>query len=90
MQTRMLVRLGAVVFAALAVTTAALDLAHKDAPAQVAPTRVREVAPDPLRAALRRCQQLGQAAADDSACLRVWAESRDRFLGRAPTPEKVW
>jgi len=37
---------------------------------------------DPLRETLRRCQQLGEAAASDTDCLAAWAESRDRFLGR--------
>jgi len=37
---------------------------------------------DPLRAAQRRCQELGEAAASDPDCLAVWAETRDRFLGR--------
>ncbi len=38
-------------------------------------------APDPLREGQRRCQRLGEAGARDTECLRVWAESRDRFLG---------
>ena len=41
---------------------------------------------DPLREGQRRCQQLGQQAAGDADCLRVWAETRDRFLGRSPAP----
>ena len=40
---------------------------------------------DPLRAAQRRCQELGEAAASDPDCLAVWAETRDRFLGRDRT-----
>jgi conjugative transfer region protein TrbK len=43
-------------------------------------------ATDALRLAQRRCQQLGQAAASDTECLRVWAETRDRFLGKTPAP----
>jgi conjugative transfer region protein TrbK len=27
---------------------------------------------------------LARQAASDTECLRVWAETRDRFLGRAP------
>ena len=42
---------------------------------------------EPLRLEQRRCQELGEAAANDATCLRVWAESRDRFLGRSPAPE---
>ena len=37
--------------------------------------------------AVRRCQQRGEAAANDAGCLAAWAESRDRFLGRTPAPE---
>ena len=39
-----------------------------------------------LREAQRRCQQLGQEAASNAECLRVWAETRDRFLGRTRAP----
>ncbi|MDF3856466.1 putative entry exclusion protein TrbK-alt [Paracoccus pantotrophus] len=42
---------------------------------------------DPLREGQRRCQRLGEAAADDADCLHIWAETRDRFLGRSPSPE---
>ncbi|MEG4643508.1 putative entry exclusion protein TrbK-alt [Paracoccus sp. APAP_BH8] len=41
---------------------------------------------DPLREGLRRCQKMGEAAADDADCLAIWAETRDRFLGRTPEP----
>ena len=41
---------------------------------------------DPLREGQRHCQQLGEAAANDPTCLRIWAETRDRFLGRTPGP----
>ncbi|MGN6785657.1 putative entry exclusion protein TrbK-alt, partial [Neisseria sp. P0022.S007] len=55
------------------------------------PPLYRSVAPveparEPLREGQRRCQQLGQSAANDAGCLRVWAETRDRFLGRTPSP----
>jgi conjugative transfer region protein TrbK len=35
---------------------------------------------DPQRAELLRCQSLGDAATKDSACLALWAETRQRFL----------
>src|SRR3546814_7182540 len=35
---------------------------------------------DPLRAELRRCRSIGQAAASDTLCLRAWAEQRSRFF----------
>ena len=41
---------------------------------------------DPLREGQRRCQEMGEAAANDAACLGIWAETRDRFLGRTPAP----
>lgn len=82
MDGKMLARLGAVVFVAIAVTATAIDMARKDEPS--APRRVPVLQPpiDPLRETLRRCQQLGEAAASDTDCLAAWAESRDRFLGR--------
>ena len=50
------------------------------------PARLAEPVRGPLREAQRRCQQLGQSAASDADCMRVSAETRDRFLGRAPAP----
>jgi len=35
---------------------------------------------NPVRSELRRCQNLGVAGADDSRCLRAWAEMRSRFF----------
>ncbi|MEF9600831.1 putative entry exclusion protein TrbK-alt [Paracoccus sp. PXZ] len=46
--------------------------------------QVQPQAEDPLREGQRRCQQMGEAAANDVECLRIWADTRDRFLGRAP------
>lgn len=75
-------RIGAIVFAALALTAAAIEATRQDTP--VAPPMVPASPPvaaaDPLRQDQRRCQLMGQAAAGDEACLRVWAETRDRFL----------
>ena len=85
MDGKMLARLGAVVFVAIAVTATAIDMARKDEPS--APPAAPAIQPpaDPLREAQRRCQQMGEAAANDAECLAVWAETRDRFLGRAPS-----
>ena len=41
-------------------------------------------AADLLREGQRRCQEMGEAAANDAECLAIWAETRDRFLGRSP------
>ncbi len=75
-------RLGAVIFVAIAVTATAIEMTRQDETAAnpVAPT-FSPSAPDPLREGQRRCQRLGEAGARDAECLRVWAESRDRFLG---------
>ena len=83
MDGKMLARLGAVVFVAIAVTATAIDMARKDEPSASPPVPALQPPTDPLRESLRRCQRLGEAAASDSDCLAAWAESRDRFLGRS-------
>ncbi|WLA47939.1 putative entry exclusion protein TrbK-alt [Bradyrhizobium elkanii] len=86
MDGKMLARLAAIVFVALAITATAIEMPRKeDAPASP-PARLLQTERDPLREGQRRCQQLGQKAAGDAECLRVWAETRDRFLGRPPAP----
>ena len=88
MDGKMLARLGAGVFIAIAVTATAIDMARKDDEPSAPPTAPALQPPaDPLRETLRRCQQRGEAAANDAGCLAAWAESRDRFLGRTPAPE---
>ncbi len=86
MDSKLLARIGAIVFVAIAITATAIEMTRKeDVPAQ-APTRLIQPDRDPLREGQRRCQQLGAKAADDAECLRVWAETRDRFLGRTRAP----
>jgi conjugative transfer region protein TrbK len=80
MDGKMLARLGAVVFVAVAITATVIELTHKDEPPASPPAEIVQPDRDPLREGQRRCQKLGQKAADDSECLRVWAETRDRFL----------
>ena len=86
MDGKMLARLGAVVFVAVAITVAVVELSRKEEPKEDFSTRINEPRRDPLREAQRRCQQLGQQAASDAECLAVWAETRERFLGRSPAP----
>ena len=86
MDGKMLARLGAVIFVAVAITATAIEMTRKETPPEMGHARAVEPARDPLREEQRRCQQLGQAAASDPVCMRVWAESRDRFLGRTPPP----
>ena len=82
MDGKMLARLGTVVFVAIALTVTAIDMARKDEPSAPPAAPVFQPPTDPLRETLRRCQQLGEAAASDADCFAAWAESRDRFLGR--------
>lgn len=86
MDGKMLARLGAVVFIAIAVTAAIVEMVRTELPQAETTMRAIEPLRDPLREGQRRCQRLGPKAADDTECLRVWAETRDRFLGRAPAP----
>jgi conjugative transfer region protein TrbK len=84
MDGKMLARLGAVVFVAIAITATVIEMTRKDDPAPASTAPALQPPTDPLRATLRRCQQLGETATSDPACLSAWAESRDRFLGRTP------
>lgn len=86
MDGKLLARLGAVVFVAIAITATAIEMTRNEGAPAEEPARLSEPVRDPLREAQRRCQQLGQSAASDTDCMRVWAETRDRFLGRAPAP----
>ena len=86
MDGKMLARLGAVVVVAVAITATAIELTRKDEVNVPEPARAVERSIDALRVEQRRCQQLGEAAGKDAGCLRVWAETRDRFLGRTPQP----
>lgn len=86
MDGKMLARLGAIVFVSFAVTATAIEMTRKDAAPEMGRVHAVEPKRDALREGQRRCQQLGQAAASDTDCMRVWAESRDRFLGRSPAP----
>lgn len=86
MDGRSTASIAAIILAAAALTAAAVQMTRGDrgAPDRTAPAHVP--AEDPLRAAQRRCQAMGEAAARDPGCLAVWAETRERFLGRPPTP----
>ncbi|MGO4712174.1 putative entry exclusion protein TrbK-alt [Bradyrhizobium sp. 2TAF24] len=86
MDGKLLARFGAIALVAVAITATAIELTRKDEALAPPPVRLVQPERDPLRENQRRCQQLGQKAADDAQCLRVWAETRDRFLGRTPAP----
>ena len=86
MDGKILARLGAIVFVAVAVTATAIEMTRKEEEPVQASRPSEDTPADPLRQAQRRCQLLGEAAARDTECLRTWAETRDRFLGVAPAP----
>jgi len=86
MDGKMLARLGTIVFVSLAITATAIEMTRKELAPETGHVRVVEPVRDALREQQRGCQQLGPAAGNDAGCLRVWAETRDRFLGHVPAP----
>jgi conjugative transfer region protein TrbK len=86
MDGKMLARLGAIIFVAIAITATVIEMIREDEPAQNRPAPWLQPSADRLRQSLRRCQQLGEAAVSDPVCLATWAGNRDRFLGRTPVP----
>ena len=87
MEGKVLARIVAIVFVAIAITATMIEMTRDEAPVPAIAAPALQLPVDPLRATLRRCQQLGEAAASDADCLAAWAENRDRFLGRTPAPE---
>ena len=80
-------RLGAVILVLLAIAAAAVALTRNDEePVANGPNPREEIVADPLRPQLRRCQLLGEAATRDPACLRAWADNRERFLAPVSSP----
>ena len=86
MEGKMLARIVAIAFVAIAITATVIEMTRKEAPVPASTAPALQPSADPLRATLRRCQQLGEAASSDADCLAAWAESRDRFLGLTPVP----
>lgn len=82
MDGKMLARLAAIVFVAIAITASLIEMSRKDEPVPTLTTSTVQPANDPMRAQLRHCQQMGRAALDDEDCLATWQHTRDRFLGR--------
>lgn len=89
MESKVLARIGAIVFVAFAITATIVEYVREDAPVPTVMAPSLQPPPDPLREQQRRCQQMGEAAARDAGCLAVWAESRDRFLGRVPAQPRA-
>jgi len=87
MDGKLLARLGTVVFVAVAITATAIEMTRKEETPEVWPSgRTTETQTDPLLDELIRCQSLGGAGPRDPACLRAWAENRNRFLTPGARP----
>lgn len=87
MDGKMLARLGAVVFVAVAITATAIEMSRNEEESERwASSRSNTAPSDPLRDELFRCQALGEAGPRDAACLRAWAENRNRFLAPGARP----
>jgi len=87
MQTKTVVRIGAVAFVAVAITVSALQVRMSSGP--VEPDRATAplaAGADPLWPELVRCQSIGASGATDRDCLRAWAENRRRFLAPGSRP----
>ena len=90
METKTIARIGAIAFVAIAITMTALQLCDEPAPAPSDEiVTVAEPDIDPLPAMLRSCASLGEAAAQERACLDAWAENRRRFLSLGIDPKQL-
>lgn len=79
-------RIGAIVFVGVAITATVIERSRKDEEPQVQNLRAGVSGDAPtLRQMLRHCRDLGEAATRDSACLKLWADNRNRFLGQTTT-----
>lgn len=87
MDTKLLARIGAVIFIAIAITMTAIEISRAPEPARAESAAIAETsATDPLLIELRRCQSIGAAGASDPDCLRAWGENRRRFLTPGARP----
>ncbi|WP_199261395.1 putative entry exclusion protein TrbK-alt [Paracoccus binzhouensis] len=86
MEGKVLARIAAIVFIAVAITATVIEMTHEDISVPAPSTPSLQPPTDPLREGQRRCQRMGEAAASDADCLAIWAETRDRFLGWTPAP----
>jgi conjugative transfer region protein TrbK len=86
--SKLLARIGAIVFVAIAITMTAIEMSRAPEPAREEPATAADVSgsTDPLLIELRRCQSLGAVGASDHDCLRAWAENRRRFLAPGARP----
>ncbi len=78
--SKLLARIGAVAFVAIALTMTALTL-REERPPPVETITIFEPDSDPLPAQLKACNAMGELALSAPDCRAAWAEKRRRFLG---------
>ncbi|MFN8831649.1 MAG: putative entry exclusion protein TrbK-alt [Labrys sp. (in: a-proteobacteria)] len=78
-----LLRIAAGAFVASVIVLAAIEATRGPNEAKQ-PLRSAVPPADPLTAEMSRCAAIGEAALEDEACRRAWAEHRRRFLGLEP------
>ena len=66
MEGKVLARIAAIAFVAIAITATVIEVTREEAPVPASTTTALQPSVDPLRATLRGCQQLGEAAASDA------------------------
>ena len=81
MDTKLVARIGAGAFVAVALTMAVLQLRERPEATPVEAIAVWAPDGDPLPAQLRACAAMGELAVSSPDCRAAWAEKRRRFLG---------
>lgn len=77
------VRIAIVAGLAGLLTATAIVIATDERPPRERPAAI-PAAPDPIRAELRRCREIGAAALDDPACQTAWRAAREAFFADDP------
>ncbi len=65
-------------------TAFAIEMNRKPDPVLAMNASTPSIVEGPLEAELRWCRHLGDEALQDKACLKAWAQNRERFLKYAP------
>lgn len=81
MDSKLLARIGAGAFVAVALTLSLLQLREERVEPLPEIITVLEPDGDPLPAILRACSDMGEQALSSPDCREAWAEKRRRFLG---------
>ena len=81
MDTRLVARIAAGAFVAVALTMTALQLREGPGVSRPEVAAVWEPDGDPLAVQLRTCSEMGERAVAWPDCRAAWAEKRRRFLG---------